>query len=335
MKILVSGGAGFIGSEFVRQARDHNITVIDVLTYAGDPERIKNELNYIKFVRVDIRDRDSLKKVFSEFGPEIVVHFAAQSHVDRSILNPVEFYETNIIGTQNLLDASLESGVDLFINISTDEVYGERRIDGSFRESDPLNPGSPYAVSKAAADMLGRAYMRTYGLPVITVRPSNNYGPWQYPEKLIPLVIAKAIMNEPIPVYGTGQNMREWIYVSDTVNAILKIIEKGQPGEIYNIGSGEELKNIEVVRMILKILGKSEELITFVKDRAGHDFRYSLNIDKIKEEIGWNPEVKFPAGLQKTIDWYLDNINWLNKKIEAVRAYWELIYNNESRHYWS
>ncbi len=330
MKILVTGGAGFIGSEFVRQAKDHEIFVIDSLTYAGDLERIKCVQDHINFSRVDIRDKETLLKVFKDFSPVIVVHFAAQSHVDRSILNPYEFYKTNLIGTHNLLEISLSSGVELFINISTDEVYGERRYNRPFRENDPMNPGSPYAVSKAAADMLGRAFMRTYGLPVITVRPSNNYGPWQYPEKLIPVVIARALMNEPIPVYGTGENTREWTYVSDTVEAIYKIIEHGKPGEIYNVGSGEEFKNIEVVKMILKMLDKSENLITFVRDRAGHDFRYSLNIEKIQKEIGWIARTDFQSGLRQTVDWYLKNINWLNKKVKSVRDYWNLIYNNES-----
>ncbi len=332
MKILVTGGAGFIGSEFVRQAKDHEIFVIDSLTYAGDLERLKSVRDRINFFRVDIRDKKNLLKIFKDFRPEIVVHFAAQSHVDRSILNPAEFFETNVIGTHNLLEISLTTEVELFINISTDEVYGERRTEGRFKETDPMNPGSPYAVSKAAADMLGRAFMRTYGLPVITVRPSNNYGPWQYPEKLIPVVIAKALMSEPIPVYGTGENIREWTFVSDTVEAIYKIIEHGKPGEIYNVGSGEEFKNIEVVKMILKMLDKPESLITFVRDRAGHDFRYSLNIEKIQKEIGWRARTNFQSGLQQTVDWYLENINWLNKKVESVREYWNLIYNNESHH---
>ncbi len=328
MRILVTGGAGFIGSEFVRQNVEHSILVVDNLSYAGDQERLKGTNALLR--NVDIRNYLDLFRVFKEFSPDVVVHFAAQTHVDRSIFYPVEFYETNVIGTHNVLKASLETGVSLFVNISTDEVYGERLEEGKFKETDPLNPGSPYAVSKAAADMLGRAFMRTYGLPVITVRPSNNYGPWQYPEKLIPVVIARALNNEPIPVYGTGENIREWIHVEDTCRAIWQIVEKGRPGEIYNVGSGEEYRNIDVVKMILQIMQKPESLIKFVKDRAGHDFRYSINIEKIQNEIGWSPKISFDEGLKKTVNWYLENIDWLSRKIESVRQFWEIVYRDEN-----
>ncbi len=333
MKILVTGGAGFIGSEFVRQNKDHELMVVDNFSYAGDPERLDSVKDKVVIWSVDIRDFKSLMDAFREFTPDVVVHFAAQTHVDRSIYSPVEFYETNIVGTHNVLKASREVGVSLFINISTDEVYGERLQEGKYRESDPLNPGSPYAVSKAAADMLGRAFMRTYGLPVITVRPSNNYGPWQYPEKLIPVVIAKAMNDEPVPVYGKGNNIREWIHVEDTCRAIWKLIEKGTPGEIYNVGSGEEYTNIEVVKMILKIMQKPETLIRFVRDRAGHDFRYSINIEKIQNEIGWSARIRFSEGLRQTVDWYMRHSNWLNRKVESVRNFWDIVYRDENSNY--
>ncbi len=329
MRILVTGGAGFIGSEFVRQLKEE-VAVLDSLTYAGDLKRLEKVMSRISFFRADVHDMEQIQKIFKDFKPEVVVHFAAETHVDRSILFPTQFYETNVIGTHNVLQASLETGVELFINVSTDEVYGEREDEGRFKEDDPLRPGSPYAVSKAAADMLGRAFMRTYGLPVITVRPSNNYGPWQYPEKLVPVVIAKALKDEPIPVYGTGENLREWIHVSDTARALIEILKNPRPGEIYNIGSGIELKNIDVVKKILRILGKPEDLITFVRDRAGHDFRYSLNTKKIQKEIGWSPEIGFDEGLYQTVMWYIEHMEWLEEKIKTVRSFWEMVYENES-----
>ena len=302
----------------------------------------------IKFYKADITNREFVEHIFKAQNPNIVVHFAAESHVDRSILDASPFIEANIKGTQVLLDAAREfwraessvgdSGSDgkqnsksqiqhpLFINIATDEVCGELGRDGQFYEITPLNPNSPYSVSKAAADMLGRAYFRTYGLPVITIRPSNNYGFWQYPEKLIPVVILKALNNEPIPVYGKGENIREWLYVSDCTEAIFDIIEKGKVGEIYNIGSGQERRNIDVVKSILKLLNKPESLISFVKDRPGHDFRYSLNTEKINNNIGWKAKVDFEKGIEKTVKWYLDNISWVNKKLEFLKEYWKAAY---------
>jgi dTDP-glucose 4,6-dehydratase len=316
-RLLVTGGAGFIGSEFVRQgvARGHEIAVIDKLSYAGDRERLKNTEGKITFYEVDVTDRGSVADVFKRERPEIVVHWAAESHVDRSILDASPFVDTNIKGTQVLLDIAKQYEIKKFINISTDEVYGDLGEEGAFFETTPLNPSSPYSVSKASADMLGRAYHRTYGLPVITIRPSNNYGPWQYPEKLIPVVILKALNGQKVPVYAKGENVREWLFVSDCAAAVFDTVEKGMAGEIYNVGSGEEKRNIDVVKAILKILGKPEDLIEFVKDRLGHDFRYSLNSDKIRREIGWKPSEQFTEGIEKTVKWYMENLEWVKSKI--------------------
>jgi len=328
MKLLVTGGAGFIGSEFVRQAVKEGLktVVIDKLTYAGDLKRLLEVKDKVKFYRADITNREFVEHIFKTEKPDVVVHWAAESHVDRSILDASPFIETNVKGTQVLLDVSKNYSIKLFVNIATDEVYGELGKDGQFFEDTPLSPNSPYSVSKAAADMLGRAYYRTYGLPVITVRPSNNYGWWQYPEKLIPVVILKALNNEPVPVYGTGENVREWLFVSDCANAVFKIIEKGKVGEIYNVGSGEERKNIEVVKSVLNILGKPEDLIIFVKDRPGHDFRYSLNTEKIEKELGWKAKIKFEEGIEKTVKWYLNNIQWVEEKLKFLRDYWRKVY---------
>ncbi len=318
-RLLATGGAGFIGSEFVRQGveRGYEISVIDKLSYAGDIERLKNAEGKITFYKVDVTDRGSVGEVFRKERPDIVVHWAAESHVDRSILDASPFLDTNIKGTQVLLDIARQHEIKRFINISTDEVYGDLEEEGQFYETTPLNPSSPYSVSKASADMLGRAYHRTYGLPVITIRPSNNYGPWQYPEKLIPVVILKALNDHKVPVYAKGENVREWLFVSDCAEAVFETVEKGRAGEIYNVGSGEEKRNIDVVKTILKILGKTEDLIEFVKDRLGHDFRYSLNSDRIRQEIGWKPKVQFSEGIEKTVKWYLDNVEWINKKVKV------------------
>jgi dTDP-glucose 4,6-dehydratase len=328
VKLLVTGGAGFIGSEFVRQAvkKGCQVAVVDALTYAGDLERLKEINSYITFYHVDIRDYHGLKSVFEKEKPSAVIHFAAESHVDRSILEPRAFLQTNIEGTFNLLELSRSCGVEKFINISTDEVYGELGEEGRFTEESPLKPNSPYSVSKTSQDMLGRAYQRTYGLPVITVRPSNNYGPWQYPEKLIPVVIVKALRNEPIPVYGTGQNIREWLFVSDCAEAIWTILEKGKPGEVYNVSSGEERRNIEVVKAILDLLGKPYDLIEFVKDRPGHDYRYAMDAGKIERELGWKAETRFEEGLELTVKWYVDNRDWLEKKVRDLAEFWRKIY---------
>lgn len=328
MKLLITGGAGFIGSEVVRRAvRDgFSVTVVDNLSYAGDLERLKEIKEKIIFYSVDISQKEALHDIFKKETPEIVIHLAAESHVDRSIIEPQAFLHTNVMGTFNLLELSKEFNVKRFINVSTDEVYGELGESGYFTEDSPLRPNSPYSVSKASQDMLGRAYWRTYGLAVITVRPSNNYGPWQYPEKLIPVVIAKALNNEKIPVYGDGKNVREWLYVEDCAEAILIIADKGKPGEIYNIGSNEEKRNIDVVREILRIIKKSEDLIEFVKDRPGHDFRYSMSIEKIKKEIGWSPKTDFKDGLKKTVNWYMEQRQWLEEKVRSLRDYWARVY---------
>lgn len=329
-KLLVTGGAGFIGSEFVREGvrRGYEIVVVDKLTYAGDMKRIEKVKKEITFYRIDIADKTSVDHIFKRERPEAVVHWAAESHVDRSILDATPFLDTNVKGTYVLLDISRHHKIERFINISTDEVYGELGEDGQFYETTSLNPNSPYSVSKASADMLGRAYHRTYGLPIITVRPSNNYGPWQYPEKLIPVVILKAMNNENIPVYGTGENIREWLYVSDCVDAVFKILEKGLIGEAYNVGSGDEVKNIEVVKTILKLMGKSEDLIEFTADRLGHDFRYSLNSDKIKEQLGWEKKMPFHKGIEQTVRWYIDNIAWVTNKLDYLNKYWSMVYKH-------
>ncbi|MCX8028040.1 MAG: dTDP-glucose 4,6-dehydratase [Thermodesulfovibrionales bacterium] len=330
-KILVTGGAGFIGSEFVRQAleRGYRVVVIDCLTYAGDKKRLKDVFNEIVFYESDIADVSSISQIFRDERPEIVVHWAAESHVDRSILDASPFLKTNIIGTKTLLDEALRHKVGLFINISTDEVYGELGQEGQFVETTPLNPNSPYSVSKASQDMLGRAYHRTYGLPVITVRPSNNYGYWQYPEKFLPVIIYKAYHDEKIPVYGKGENIREWLHVRDCVNGVFNIIQHAKVGEIYNIGGGNERRNIDVVKAVLKIIGKPESLIEFVADRPGHDFRYSLNCEKIKKQCGWSPQIDFEKGLKETVDWYLENMDWVLTKLENLKEYWQTVYKKQ------
>jgi dTDP-glucose 4,6-dehydratase len=336
-RLLVTGGAGFIGSEFVRQAvsRGFDIVVVDKLTYAGDLERLSEVNGRYRFYKIDTASIEEVQKVFDSENPDIVVHFAAESHVDRSLLEPYAFIDSNIKGTLNLLEASKVRNVKLFINVSTDEVYGDLGETGYFDEESPLRPNSPYSVSKAAQDMLGRAYFRSFGLPVITVRPSNNYGPWQYPEKLIPVVIYRALKGLPIPVYGKGENVREWLFVSDCVDGIFKAIEGGKPGEIYNIGSGEERQNIEVVKTICKILDElvpkgtpHESLITFVKDRPGHDFRYGLDSTKAQRELGFKAKTPFEEGIRITVEWYLKHQDWLENKVLQLKEFWAKNYGN-------
>jgi dTDP-glucose 4,6-dehydratase len=310
-KLLITGGAGFIGSECVRQAvkRGFKVTIVDKLTYAADLERLKPVEEKYEFYKIDICNRKKIEEIIRKEKPQVIVHFAAETHVDRSIVNANPFIDTNIKGTKALLDASRKFSIKKFIHISTDEVYGEIAR-GSFTENYPLQPNSPYAASKAAADLLVKAYTRTYDFPAIIVRPSNNYGPWQYPEKLIPLAILKAFRKQKVPVYARGENIREWLFVSDCIKAIFLILEKGRIGEIYNIGSGQEQKNIEVVKQILKNMSKPSTLIQFVKDRPGHDLRYSLSSSKIRN-LGWKAEVCFTKGIEKTVDWYIRNQTWL------------------------
>ncbi len=318
-KVLVTGGAGFIGSEFVRQGvrRGYEIVVIDKLTYAGDLKRIKEVEKEITFYKADIVNKESIEHIFTKEKPEAVIHWAAESHVDRSISDAFPFIETNIKGTQVLLEVSKNQGIEKLINISTDEVYGDLKSsfggEDKFYETTPLNPSSPYSASKASADMLGRAYFRTYGVPVVTVRPSNTYGPFQYPEKLIPVIISRVTDNKPAPLYAKGENIREWLYVEDCAAGTYAVLEKGRAGEIYNLGSGQEKSNIDVARKILSVLGKPEDLIEFVQDRPGHDFKYSLNSDKIKNDLGFNAETEFEAGLEKTVRWYVENEWWWRK----------------------
>lgn len=319
-KVLVAGGAGFIGSEFVRQSikKNYEVVVIDKLTYAGDLARLEIVKGRYRFYKVNICHRKKLREIFEKEKPQIIINFSAETHVDRSISNSFPFIKANIEGVVNLLEISKAYGIKKFIQVSTDEVYGEIKR-GKFSENSYLRPNSPYSASKAGADLLIKAYIRTYNFPAIILRPCNNYGPWQYPEKLIPLTILKALNNEKIPLYGRGENIREWLHVSDCCRAISLILEKGKIGEVCNIGSNEEKKNLDVVRKILKILGKPQDLVEFVRDRPGHDFRYSLNSQKIYKEIGWYPRVCFDYGLRKTVSWYLTNRRWLLSKIKFIR----------------
>ena len=318
-KIIVTGGAGFIGSEFVRQAvkKGYKVAVIDSLTYAGDLERLKAVKGKIRFYKADICDKNKMYAIFNKERPECVVHFAAESHVDRSILDSSAFVRTNLQGTQILLDVSKALKVKRFLHLSTDEVYGDIEK-GVFYETTPLNPSSPYSATKAAADLLVKSYVRTFQFPAIIVRPSNNYGPWQYPEKFIPRAIMSVLKNAKIPVYAKGANVREWLYVEDCARGIMAILEKGKLGEVYNLGSGHERKNIDIAKKILKVMGKRENFIQFVKDRPGHDLRYRLDSKKTHREIGWKPKINVEAGLKLTGAWCLVHKNWLFKKYSDV-----------------
>ena len=324
MNILVTGGAGFIGSNFmhymVNKYSNYNFICVDVLTYAGNYNNIKDletKKNY-KFIKANICDREHIDNIFSKEKIDWVVNFAAESHVDNSIANPEIFLKTNILGTQVLMDASRKYNIKRYHQISTDEVYGDLPLDRKdllFTESTPLHTSSPYSSSKAGADLLVMSYYRTYNLPVTISRCSNNYGPYQFPEKLIPLVINKALKNKKIPVYGKGENIRDWINVYDHNVAVDYILHNGKVGEVYNIGGHSERKNIDVVRLILKVLGKSEDLIEYVEDRKGHDLRYAIDSSKIEKELGWKLSYNFEDGMRETINWYLNNQDWL-KDIE-------------------
>ena len=338
MTILVTGGAGFIGSNFIfyllKKYPDYRIVCLDKLTYAGNLSTLScvlEERNF-RFVRLDICDREGVFRLFEEERPDIVVNFAAESHVDRSILDPGIFLQTNILGTATLMDACRKFGIRRFHQVSTDEVYGDlplTRPDLFFTEATPLHTSSPYSASKASADLLVLAYHRTYSLPVTISRCSNNYGPYQFPEKLIPLTIVNALHEKPLPVYGTGENVRDWLYVEDHCKAIDLILHKGREGEVYNVGGHNERKNIDIVRLICKALGKSESLITYVADRKGHDLRYAIDPTKIHTELGWLPETKFEDGIQKTIQWYLNNKSWWQEIVSGeYRNYYQRMYGD-------
>ena len=319
MKILVTGGAGFIGGTFfhymVNRYPEDMIVNLDLLTYAGNLETLKpveNKPNY-KFIKGDIADRKFVFELFQKEGFDAVVNFAAESHVDRSIENPTIFVTTNVLGTTTLLDASKEFGVKRYHQVSTDEVYGDLPLDRPdlfFTEATPLHTSSPYSSSKASADLFVLAYYRTFGLPVTISRCSNNYGPYHFPEKLIPLMISRALANEPLPVYGTGENVRDWLYVEDHCAAIDLILRHGRIGEVYNVGGHNERTNLEVVKTILEVLNKPESLIRYVKDRPGHDMRYAIDPTKLENELGWKPEYNFDTGIRQTIEWYLNNKEW-------------------------
>lgn len=333
MTIIVTGGAGFIGSNFVfhmLQAHpDYRIVCLDKLTYAGNLSTLEPVLQQdnFRFVKADICDRQAVDKLFQEEKPDIVVNFAAESHVDRSIENPGIFLETNIMGTAVLMDACRKYGIQRYHQVSTDEVYGDLPLDRPdlfFTEETPLHTSSPYSSSKASADLLVMAYYRTYGLPVTISRCSNNYGPYHFPEKLIPLMIANALSDKPLPVYGNGENVRDWLYVEDHCRAIDLIIHAGKVGEVYNVGGHNEKRNIDIVRIICQELGKPESLIVHVEDRKGHDRRYAIDPAKIHRELGWLPETKFEDGIKKTIKWYLEHKKW-----------WQDIINGEYQEYYA
>ena len=338
MTVLVTGGAGFIGANFIFYLLNAHpgdrVVCLDKLTYAGNLSTLAPVLARpeFRFVKADICDREDVNRLFAEECPDVVVNFAAESHVDRSIENPDVFLRTNIMGTAVLLDACREFRTDRFHQVSTDEVYGDlplERPELRFTEETPLHASSPYSASKASADMLTLAYYRTYGLPVTVSRCSNNYGPWQFPEKLIPLVLANALQDKPLPVYGTGQNVRDWLYVEDHCRAIDVILQKGRPGEVYNIGGNNELANIELVKRICQELGKPESLITYVTDRKGHDLRYAIDPGKIRRELGWEPEMRFDEGIRRTIRWYLDNRFWWEEIVSGeYQNYYQKMYGN-------
>lgn len=322
----MTGAAGFIGSNFVyymlRKHPEAEIVALDALTYAGDLETLaplKDEPRFL-FVRGNICDRNTVFGLLGDTGCDIVVNFAAESHVDRSIEDPSIFVESNVLGVQVLLDACREYGVERFHQVSTDEVYGDLPLDRPdlfFTEQTPLNPSSPYSATKASADLLARAYYRTFGLPVTISRCSNNYGPYQFPEKLIPLTIANALADRPVGVYGQGINVRDWLYVGDHCSAIDRILEDGRPGEVYNVGGHNEKTNLEIVRTILRELGKPESLITFVTDRAGHDLRYAIDPSTMGEQLGWEPHTDFEDGIRETIAWYRDNGTWWHNILDG------------------
>ncbi len=331
--VLVTGGAGFIGSNFVRfvlaNTRDIHVVNLDALTYAGNLENLAGvdaDPRYT-FAKIDVCDTQSVSELCRTHGVDAIVHFAAESHVDRSIVGPGEFVRTNVQGTLSLLMVARECGDARFLNVGTDEVYGSLGDTGLFSEDTPLDPHSPYSASKAAGDHLVSAFGHTYGLPVLMTRCSNNYGPYQFPEKMIPLMINNARSDKPLPVYGDGRNVRDWLYVEDHCRALWTVLTRGRPGQVYNIGGNSEKRNLEVVKTILRLMGKSESLITFVTDRPGHDFRYAIDATRISSELGWSPTVDFETGLARTIEWYLSHTDWLNHVTSgAYKGYYEAMY---------
>ncbi len=333
--VLVTGGAGFIGSNFInfilQNRDDYSIVNLDKLTYAGNLENLKpSEANKnYQFVKGDITNSELVDFIFRKYKIKYVINFAAESHVDRSILGSEIFYRTNVIGTNILLETARKYEVEKFLQVSTDEVYGSLGSEGLFTESTPLSPNSPYSSSKAAADMMALAFYHTFGMPVVVTRCSNNYGPLQFPEKLIPLMIINSLNDKKLPVYGDGLNVRDWIYVIDHNRAIDLVLEKGIPGSVYNIGAGNEMPNIEIVKLILRRLNKPEELIQFVKDRPGHDRRYAIDSSKIRDELGWKPEFTFEEAAAETIDWYVRNKSWWGRIITGeYQKYYQKQYGN-------
>jgi len=317
--LVVTGGCGFIGSNFIRDQfqryPEQSVINIDKLTYAGNPENLADldgDSRY-RLEKGDICDRELVESVLRSAKPDAVINFAAESHVDRSILDSGPFIRTNVVGTQVLLDACREIGVPRFVQVSTDEVYGSLGAEGFFTEETPIAPNSPYSASKAAADLLVRAYGHTFHLPAVITRCSNNYGPFQFPEKIIPLFIARALEDKPLPVYGKGENVRDWIHVLDHCRGIDAALRRGKNGEVYNFGGHQEIRNIDLTYLLLELLGKPKTLIEFVKDRPGHDLRYAIDCSKAERELGWKPEVTFRVGIRETIDWYLANANWVNR----------------------
>ncbi|MBO4761959.1 MAG: dTDP-glucose 4,6-dehydratase [Lachnospiraceae bacterium] len=338
MKYLVTGAAGFIGTNFVYHMLEKHpsdlIVGIDNLSYAGNIKNLKKAQENSNFVfrQADITDQDAMTALFKEFGFDYVVNFAAQTHVDRSIVDPGIFVKTNVLGTQILLDLARETGVKRFHQIGTDEVYGDLPLEATdqfFVETLPLKASSPYSASKAAADLLALSYNRTFGLPVTVSRCSNNYGPYQFPEKLIPLMLINALNDKNLPVYGDGMNVRDWLYVEDHCEAVDTILHNGRDGEVYNVGGHNEMHNIDIIKIILKELGKPESLITFVTDRKGHDLRYAIDPTKIHNELGWLPQTRFADGIKQTIRWYLENKEWWEEIVSGeYREYYEKMYGN-------